>query len=311
MHLLIPFAHCSSEGCAQALRTLQLPRLQKLLARLQADAAQQVDPLSLSPPHERALAQALGLPLADGLIPWAALQAHQVLGADGAWGFITPCHWHLGSQLVVMNGSALNDLQEPQSRALLAAMQPYFAEDGITLHYQAPTRWLAQSGHFESLATASLDRASGRDVSDWLPRQAGAAALRRLQSEMQMLLHDHPVNESRSALGLPIVNAFWLSGTGRLAPGAGAPVRQSPTVVSSLREPALSEDWPAWAQAWQGLDATECAALLQALDQGHHVELTLCGERAAQTLRSHSSGALTRLRRLFQTPSLRRFLEPL
>ena len=327
MHLLIPFAHCRSEGCAVALRTLELPNLQKLLARLKADPAQQSDPLSLSPPHERALAQALGLPVADGLIPWAALQARQCLAADGAWGFITPCHWHIGSKLVVMNGSALNDLQEQESRTLLAAMEPYFAEDGITLHYLAPTRWLAQSGLFDGLATASLDRASGHDVSDWLPTDSRAGKLRRLQSEMQMLLYNHPVNESRSERGLPVVNSFWLSGTGALAPALSPAAGAAPQVADSLREAALNEDWSAWAQAWEQLDTTECAALLQALQRGQAVQLTLCGERATQ---SFVSGLSLRAKRgnplswiaaacglamtgplNFKRPSVTRFLEPL
>ena len=327
MHLLIPFAHCSSEGCDMVLRTLKLPQLQKLLSSLAAQGAEQSDPLSLSAPHERALARALALPLADGMIPWAALQARQTLAAGGAWGFITPCHWKIGSQHVVMSGSALTDFSEQDARALLGAMQPYFAEDGISLHYQQPRRWLAQSELFDGLATASLDRASGHDVSNWLPTDSRAAPLRRLQSEMQMLLYNHPVNESRSERGLPVVNSFWLSGTGALAPGLSPAAGAAPQVADSLREAALNEDWSAWAQAWEQLDTTECAALLQALQRGQAVQLTLCGERATQ---SFVSGLSLRAKRgnplswiaaacglamtgplNFKRPSVTRFLEPL
>ena len=291
-----------------ALRTLKLPQLQKLLSRLSPEPIEQSGPLSLSAPHERALARALALPMADGMIPWAALQARQCLAAGGAWGFITPCHWHIGSKLVVMNGSALNDLQEQESRTLLAAMEPYFAEDGITLHYLAPTRWLAQSELFDGLATASLDRASGHDVSDWLPTDRRARKLRRLQSEMQMLLYDHPVNESRSERGLPVVNSFWLSGTGALAPALSPAADAAPQVADSLRGAALNEDWPAWASAWEQLDATECAALLKALQQGEAVQLTLCGERATQSFVSGSSNFKRSLMHLFKSPSVTRFL---
>lgn len=311
MHLLIPFAHCSSEGCDMALRTLKLPQLQKLLSSLAAQGAEQSEPLSLSAPHERALARALALPLADGMIPWAALQARQTLAAGGAWGFITPCHWKIGSQHVVMSGSALTDFSEQDARALLGAMQPYFAEDGISLHYQQPTRWLAQSELFDGLATASLDRASGHDVSNWLPTDSRAAQLRRLQSEMQMLLYNHPVNESRSERGLPVVNSFWLSGTGALAPGLSPAADAAPQVTDSLREAALNEDWSAWAQAWEQLDTTECAALLQALQRGQAVQLTLCGELATQTFVSGASNFKLSLMNLFNKPTVARFLLPL
>jgi hypothetical protein len=303
MHLLIPFAFCSSDGCRQALRTLPLPQLQKLLAQLTPLPADRGDELSLSAPHERALARALGLPLTDGLIPWAA---HQAQARDGAWGFITPCHWQVGSKHIAMSGPALPDFSAQESQTLLAAMQPFFAEDGITLHYEQPQRWLARSALFDGLATASLDRVGGRDIGRWMPEHPRAALLRRLQTEMQMLLYTHPVNEARAQRGVPPVNSFWLSGTGALPAAAPLPdAAAPPQVVNHLREAALREDWPAWAQAWATIDATECAALRAALAQGQPVQLTLCGERSAQTLRVQPQSLRNRFMNLFatQTPS--------
>ena len=312
MHLLIPFAFCSSEGCAAALRTLKLPYLQKLLSRLTPEPLDTGDEFSLSTPHERALARALGLPVADGLIPWAAVQASKERTADGAWGFITPCHWQVGTNHIAMSGAELPDFSAHESQTLLAAMQPYFEEDGITLHYDRPDRWLARSEVFASLASASLDRVVGRNVENWMPRSAPAAHLRRLQSEMQMLLYTHPVNDARAARGVPPVNSFWLSGTGALPPAPQKPAAEPlPVVVSTLRLAALNEDWAAWTQAWATLDATECAALLAALDQGELCQLTLCGERHAQTFYPRRQPLVKRFMNLFGTQPLSNLLEKL
>ncbi|ABD70942.1 conserved hypothetical protein [Rhodoferax ferrireducens T118] len=310
MHLLIPFAFCSSEGCRQALTPLKLPNLEKLLRRLTPQPMDSGDESSLSPPHERALARALNLPVADGLIPWAALQAQTTLatpGAGSAWAFITPCHWRTGSKHVAMGGVPLPDFAAQESQALLAAMQPYFSEDGISLHYEKPERWLARGAVFNDLATASLDRVIGRDVAHWLPAASSAIPLQRLQSEMQMLLYHHPVNDDRSARGVPIVNSFWISGTGALPEMPHqAGTAPKPVLVTSLREAALGDNWPAWAQAWQALDATECAALLATLNQGGSAELTLCGERSAQTFVARPPSILKNFLGLFdsQPPSL-------
>ncbi len=311
MHLLIPFAHCSSEGCAASLNALTLPHLQKLLSRLVALPLDSGDALGMSAPHERALARAIGLPLGDGLIPWAALTARQAGLASGAWAFITPCHWEIGSKHVVMSSLALPDFSAQDSQTLLAAMQPYFEEDGIKLHYFEPTRWIAQSELFGALATASPDRVAGRQVASWLPTDEKATALRRLHSEMQMLLYNHPLNDDRVARRLPPVNSFWLSGTGALPPAWTESAKAEPKVISSLREPALQEDWPAWVRAWEALDATECAALLSALDQGGSVRLTLCGERHAQTFGPQQSGVLTRFKGLLRRQPLSKVLERL
>ncbi len=294
MHLLIPFAFCSGEGCAQALPKLALPRLTQLLTRLTPQSPDTADLFSLSTPHERALARALGLPGQDGLIPWAGLQAQ----ASGAWGFITPCHWQIATNHITLSGATLPDFSEGESRALMAAMQPYFEEDGIALRYEHPMLWLAQGEIFGDLATASLDRVAGRNVEHWMPRSPQAAPLRRLQNEMQMLLYTHPVNDARAVRGVLPVNSFWLSGTGSLGT-VRKPAATDAKVVDTLRAPALTEDWLAWMQAWHALDATECAALLRAIDQGQPVQLTLCGEASAQTFVSQPQALLKRFMNLF------------
>ena len=314
MHLLIPFAFSSSDGCASALSTLQLPHLQKLLARLTPEPLDAGDEFSLSPPHERALARALALPVTDGLIPWAAHQANQ----SGAWAFITPCHWQVGTNHIAMSGQALPDFSAQESQTLLAAMKPYFEEDGIALHYETPNRWLACGEVFRNLPTASLDRVVGCNVENWMPRSPAAANLRRLQNEMQMLLYTHPVSDARAARGVLSVNSFWLSGTGALNPTPPTN-HESPSVNNTLRNAALNEDWAAWAKAWQALDANECAALLAALDHqpkqsppplagASGITLTLCGERSAQTFTARPQPFFKSLMNLFgsQPPSILR-----
>jgi len=315
MHLLIPFAFCSSEGCSQALPTLKLPHLEKLLRRLSAEPLDAGTQASLSAPHERALARALDLPVEDGLIPLAAWQAQTLQTAPasgGAWAFITPCHWQTGTKQVAMS-TALSQFSAPDSQTLMAAMQPYFEEDGITLYYDQPDRWLACGAAFKGLATASLDRVAGRSVAHWLPSMPGAIPLQRLQSEMQMLLYNHPVNDARSAQGLATVNSFWISGTGTLAPARRSPATEfaPPTLVTTLRTAALREDWAAWAQAWQALDSSECAALLAALARGESSQLTLCGERNAQTFTARSRSFLNRFMHLFDRQNAATVLEQL
>ncbi len=180
-------------------------------------------------------------------------------------------------------------LQEDESRAFMAAMLPYFEEDGIALRYQAlPGAWLATGEVFRDLPTASLDRVVGRNINTWLPNAATptGATLRRLQNEMQMLLYTHPLNDAREQRGASVVNSFWLTGAGVL----DTPVLPNPalTIEPRLCAPALQQDADAWLAAWQAVDADTCAALLQRLQRGESVQLTLCGDHAAQTFRTWS-----------------------
>src|SRR5690606_3747097 len=138
------------------------------------------------------------------------------------------------------------------SHALLEAVRPLFESEGFVLAWGAPTRWYVAHESLSQLPTASLDRVIGRGIDLWMPDHPQARLLQRLQNEVQMLLHDDPVNRQREARGLPPVNSFWLSGCGRHQPGAPEADLQ---VDSSLRSALLAGDWPAWAQAWRALDS--------------------------------------------------------
>jgi hypothetical protein len=302
MHLIVPFAAPLSDAGRAAARSLELPNLARLLGLMDAQGRDEGDEWSLSPPHERALAGALGLAGADGTIPWAARQAR----ADGvdvgglAWGQLVPVHWHLGTEQVSLVDPATLVLDEETSSALLDAVRELFTGDGFVLAWGAPERWYAAHESLAGLPTASLDRVVGRNVDRWLGSDPAARRLRRLQAEVQMLLHAHPLNAAREARGLLPVNSFWLSGCGaaqveRAAPGL--------VVDERLRASALAEDWAAWVKAWETLDASAIAAGLQALSQGRAVRLTLCGERAGASFAAEQARAWRRLRTRWQAPA--------
>ncbi|MBC7470064.1 MAG: phosphoglycerate mutase [Ramlibacter sp.] len=312
-HLLIPFAACLEPGSREAAQKLQLPQLQRLLARLEPSATDAGDPRSLSPPHERVLAAACGLAAPDGCLPWAAWQVHQAGGAAAgqAWAWITPCHWHVATDHIVMQHPLQLRLDAAESQALLTAMQPFFDQDGIALEYHAPTRWLARGELFRGLAAASLDRVMGRDIDVWVPRAAAAAPLRRLQQEMQMLLYTHAVNDERMRGSLLPVNSFWASGTGVLPAGHRGAPPAGLLVPHQLRDAALLRDWTAWAAAWQQLDDLQCRQLNTDLDRGQPVALTLCGESNARSWAGRGTGWWRRLRGALDRQTLANLFETL
>ena len=315
-HLLIPYAAVQSAGGQQALAGLQLPHLERLLARLTPLASDVADEESPSPPHERALARALGLPGASGQLPWAAWhvqQHHPTLAAalpgDTAWAFLTPCHWQVSTDHITLHDPAALALDEAGARALLDVLAPWFAQDGITLLYDHPTRWLAHGAVFDQLPCTSLERVLQRDVRPWLQSAEQHPVLRRLHSEMQMLLYTHPWNEAREALRQPTVNAFWVHGAGRgpVPAASTTPARMPqtpPHMPLALRDAALREDWAAWRSAWQQLDAGPVADLAAQVARGGAAQLTLCGECSALGWHSAPRSLRQRMAGLFGTPTL-------
>ncbi|MFD2379222.1 phosphoglycerate mutase [Ottowia pentelensis] len=258
-----------------------MPKLQALLARMRLQTTLEVDEDSPATPFEQALARAHGLPGAPGRVAWAAFETGTV-GTPCAW--LRPCHWQVGMDQVSLLEPSELALSEAESRALLAALQPLLQDDGLTLRYLAPDRWLAQGELLRDLGTASMARALQQPLTRELltvaPDPAQGARLRRLQGELEMLLYLQPVNDAREAARRYPVNAVWIEGAGAL----DAPVPIRPNVRTDTRlqtPPASTADY---LRAWQAIDAEALAPLLAAQRTGAKVELTLCGARRALTL---------------------------
>lgn len=341
MHCIVPFAAPTSDAGRAALATMQWPRLQALLPRLALVDRDEAEATTFTPPHERVLARALGWQGEDGRWPFAAhmARADGIDPGDGTWGLVSPVHWHVGTDQVSLADPEALQLDEAASRALFEAVRPLFESafeddtevaDGDAgapaaraprLVYGAPTRWYVEHASLDRLRTASVDRVVGRNVDPWLDeggdgrdgdrearpgpaRAAGASPLRRwrrLQAEVQMLLHALPLNAHREAAGALPVNSFWLSGCGRTQPEAPPMPLQ---IDTSLRAAALAEDWAAWAAAWRELENGLLLGLEVALQRGGDVWLTLAGERGAATFAPLRGGLLARLKNVLAKPSV-------
>ena len=254
MHVLIPYAAPHSERGLAALRSLKLPHLSRLLGRLRPTECLGHDEYSLTPPHELAHAQALGWQADDGCFPWAARQAARdgIDTGTQAWGLLTPVHWHVGADHVSLADPHNLFLSAQSSHTLFEAVAPLFLEEGWQIAWGAPTRWYVSHESLADLPSASIDRAIGRNIDLWMPVHPQARLVRRLQNEVQMLLYQHPLNDERVNQGALPVNSFWLSGCGRFQPERPQPGR---VLDERLRAPMLAEDWAAWAEALQALDA--------------------------------------------------------
>jgi hypothetical protein len=75
------------------------------------------------------------------------------------------------------------------------------------------------------------------------------------------------------------------------------------TVSTTLRSAALHGQVQAWQQAWQQLDATAVADLLQHVKTTGQGTLSLCSEHTAHTYTAAPAAWHQRITRLFNKPS--------
>lgn len=303
------------------LRQLELPALGKLLTRASPGPRERHDdPFLRTLPHERWLAGRAGLDTARlPSAPFMRLADMNATGADDgqAWACLQPVHIHAArDHLVLMNPAQLG-LREEEAAALRAAVAGLLQESGIMLEAPAPARWYIPEAVFGPLVAASPLRATGRNIDIWMQAGERARDWRRIQNEIQMTWHDHPVNQAREAAGELSVNSVWLYGGGTLQPvprladtvlandaflrglalAGGAAYLPLPPRFSAIgdmqatggsamvlledaAEAYIGEDWGLWIERMHALDAEWFAPALAALEAGQLQALTvmLAGE---------------------------------
>lgn len=332
--LVLPFALPPPELAADLIRALQTPAWAALLSRHTSLQYVNYNNDSRVLPHEAWLAHALGLasaperadtgaPLAGAVMRGCGLHAE---AAEGHWFLLQPAHVQISRTHMLLSDLRGLHLSEADSRALYEIARPYCAEIGKPLLHGAPGLWFMRADEWADMRTASPDATCTQSMSDWLPEGVHARAFRKLQNEIQMLWHEHPVNQARQARGLQPVNACWLWGGagpaaagGRVAIAGGTQWMEAlssmpqPSVdqliaepgaamVADLIAPAQAGDWADWLARMQRIEQEWLAPLLAALKAGRIARLNLMlSHRNGWT--SVTSSALAQ-RKFWRKPSL-------
>lgn len=261
-HLVIPHLSGSARG-ADLFAGLELPALARLLSR--GDAA----PAPARTLNEWLLdaygvARQLDLPVApltlrlDGGAPDA-----------GYWLRADPVHFRVDRDRVTLADAGAFVLDAAEAAALADALNRHFSGEGLALVAPGPARWYLRADPAPDLVTRPLPEAVGGSAADAIAGGADAGRWRRLQTEIQMVLHAHPVNAVREADGKPPVNGVWLWGGGcdpePPARRFGAVAADDALARALAQRTGVSADTAAAAQPW--LDRAAAGEAVAVLDQ--------------------------------------------
>jgi hypothetical protein len=209
MLLLVPHLFPSIRLLEIATQDLRLPALETVLARGSREAFS-------GEGSEAAVCQVLGI---ERQQDWPL--APVTLQADGGdpgtdyWLRADPVHLGVMRDRIVLADSQALELDQAEADALVVSIHGHFG-DSFSPQALQPRRWYLRLPHAPQMSTTPLSCATGRDIDPLQPRGPDASHFRALLNELQMLLHDHPVNLRREARGQLPVNSLWLWGGGVL-----------------------------------------------------------------------------------------------
>jgi hypothetical protein len=272
---------------------------------------------------------------ADRDLPIAALT--YALDHDGARpeGFCLradPVYLEAGIRELILQPTDVLALSMEEANALVETLNAHFGADGLRFEAARPERWYLHVDQPDKLATYPISQVVGKDIHPLLPTGRRTTFWHAMLNELQMVLHQAPLNQKREARGAVPVNSVWLWGAGEppgkwradwthvwsddfivrsLALATGAADRPAPqdaatwlaelkggrhlVVVQPLFEPAAMDDLAAWQGALEQLERDWFQPLLQAVRRRRVARLTVIGSEGCRL-----SATRTQLRRFWR-----------
>ena len=160
-----------------------------------------------------------------------------------AW-LATPLHLQAGLKTLHFPPHGLLRLRPDEAQQLAQEFARVFGADGLELVPAGSAGFVLRGLAAAGVLTVDPARLIGGPLEESLPAGAGSAQLRALASEIEMWLHEAPLNRTRAERGEPTVSTLWLWGGGQ--PPRDPIVRQ-PRGPGARWDRLFGED--AWTQA--------------------------------------------------------------
>lgn len=297
---------------------MKLPALEKILAKSRGSEC-----VALS--TEAWLCQFLGIEKQQDW-PIAPIMAkldggNSIKSDDGYWLRADPVHLRIeNNHILLVDGQMLN-ISSKEASDFADNINRLLAHEGLALLPLHPTRWYIHSNDIPVMQTRLLGEVAGRNINNQLPIGDDSIAWVRRVNEIQMLLHEHPLNQLREMRGEPVINSLWIWGGGvmpqnltalpceiwsnhafakGLAAAQGMECRSIPAnahdwlsgaegnrqliLLDSLQQPVCYRDFIAWRNELTKLECDWFMPLLELLKKRRISKLTLTvlGERSSK-----------------------------
>jgi hypothetical protein len=156
--------------------------------------------------------------------PFAALGEGLEPG-EQYWLHADPVHFQLLRDHIILADCVPFDLTMEEAEPLIAALNQHFIADGLQFFAPHANRWYLRLNTVPDMRTHPLAEVIGQNVDRLLPQGADAMRWNSWLNEVQMLLHEHPVNQDREQRGNFPVNSVWPWGGGVLSRLESLPFR--------------------------------------------------------------------------------------
>lgn len=347
LDILLPFGFLPPEFSTDLMRVLRAPALATLLTRTRFNTSavrtHHYNEFARCLPYEEWVAQRFGIDASLTVsgsppIATALMRSFDLPASAGYWFLVQPIHIHIASDHLILTDVRQLALSDDESRTLFQLAETAFTAGDKQLLYGDAMHWFVHANDWATLQTSTPDAVCGRSIDIWTPKGDGERAWRKLQNEVQMEWHEHPLNESREEQGKKAVNSIWLWGGASAARTGHSDYQQTfglaqalagyaqfsrqhhavaqldqvinagpghhLLVLDALIEAALAGDWSVWLEQMHALEQDWFVPLLAALQNGKIQRINLICSNSAQLMETSTSSVS--LKAFWRKPTLQR-----
>lgn len=143
-----------------------------------------------------------------------AANADGLVVNDDYWLRADPVHLLLQRDSFSLSEPAPLKVEREHAELIIANLNQHFEKDGMTFCIGNSGAWYLRLKQMPEIETTLPSVAMDRNIYQFMPQGAAASLWVSYLNEIQMLLHDHPVNIQREFKHQAAVNSVWLSGGG-------------------------------------------------------------------------------------------------
>lgn len=193
---------------------------------------------------------------------------------DAYWLRADPVHLLLQRDSFSISEPMPLHVQHEHAVLIIDSLNAHFSGDGMTFMIGNSGAWYLRLAMQPEIQTTLPSVVLGRNVFQHMPQGAAASTWISYLNEVQMLLHDHPVNIERESSHSAAINSVWFSGGGVMPPAFSKQNDINLMLANSPMYHGLAN--------WSGLAIQPAdqhlSEILQSLDNNLHARLELSGQ---------------------------------
>ncbi len=255
LHLFIPSLFWSDTAFPEIYQDLPTPLLEKLLAKSKATRSSTND-------INAWLCQAFNV---EKQQDWPVAPITQQMDSaqqrietnQSYWLRADPVHLRIEQNHIMLADRFMFQITREEALQFSSVINQILIHDNISILPLHPYRWYIRLPNTPELHTHTLSAATCNNINHLMPGGKDGIKWHKITNEIQMLLHDHPINQDRALRDQLAINSLWFWGGGFMPKSVSTPYTtvwssdhftRALTILCGTKHNALPDNAESWLQ---------------------------------------------------------------